>query len=183
MKKHKHAEPQILCPKVGCKNVASKFERVESRLLESLYQWLEGYHITLEPKSQQGAILTLERAFEKMTTELATLESQRVKLFDLLERGIYDEATFLDRSKNLSERISEAEESLREMERKLEDEKAWQEKKENIIPQVRHILDFYNMASVEKKNHLLKEVVDFCVYSREARGHNSPFLLEVYVKE
>ena len=39
--------------------------------------------------------------------ELAKLESQRNKTFDLLEQGIYTEAIFTERNNNIAERIKE----------------------------------------------------------------------------
>ncbi len=96
-------------------------------------------------------------------------------LHDLLEQGIYSTEKFLERSQVLADKIASAEGNLAKLKDKLREEKARDESKTNIIPNVERVLEVYSSTDDPKfKNDLLKEVLEKVVYTktqRAQRGH------------
>ena len=180
----------LMCPLAGCENVSAQLVLVEARILEALSEWLNDYKLQWElgvaPK--KNSLVALKRkALRKMQNELLTLEKQRSNLHDLLEQGVYDTATFLDRSHELGERTKQAEEDRVALEADLHLEAVREESRRTIIPKVERLLDVYaGLPTSKAKNDLLKEVLEKVVYSREQGGRwnerSDDFELTLYPK-
>jgi site-specific DNA recombinase len=84
-----------------CGNKSSNFKYVEEKLLQGLRDWLEKYESEYNSESQEPSTLsyTYNRNLESLQKELKELSGQKNKLHNLLERGVYDIDTFLDKSK------------------------------------------------------------------------------------
>jgi hypothetical protein len=109
--------------------------------------------------------------------ELATLQAQLERTHDLLEQGVYDTDTFLERSRSLAARISSAEDNLSSVTSSLGVARFRAENKKNIIPGVEKLLEVYReLPSAQAKNDMLKEVLEKVEYRRDVRsGKNGPF--------
>lgn len=172
--KRSHADT-LMCPCPECKNVASDLALVEDRILEALKDWLDGYKLrwnTNNISREQNQLKIVERALAKSKSELEQLTKQLSKTHDLLEQGIYDTETFLQRSREISERINKARENVSTLEKQAREEKARAENVENIIPNVETLLSVYSeLPTPQDKNDMLKDVLDKVVYikTRSAR--------------
>ncbi|SEM71846.1 recombinase family protein [Lihuaxuella thermophila] len=169
----------------GCKNKSSRLDYVESRLLEALYDWLKEYKIKLDlheaPANDQTKVYEL--AMQNLTQQEKNLETQKENLHDLLEQGVYDVQTYIERSNNIAQRLKEVREKIEENQMKWEREKARKNAKRNVIPKISHILDTYHhLDDPKQKNILLKSVVDHCLYHKEKHQKNDEFSLVVYPK-
>ena len=99
----------------------------------------------------------------------------------------FDTDTFLDRSKEIGERIKTAEGERKAIEADLQLEELREESRISIIPKVERLLDtYFQLGSAATKNDLLKDVLEKVVYVKEKGGrwHNSPddFELTLYPK-
>lgn len=169
----------------GCKNKSSRLDYVESRLLEALYDWLKEYKVKLNftEKSVNNKTKVYELAIQNLEQHEKNLETQKDNLHDLLEQGIYDVQTYMERSDNITQRLQEVHEKIEENKKKLEMEKTRENAKRNVIPKITHILDTYHhMDDPKQKNILLKSVVDHCLYHKEKHQKNDEFTLIVYPK-
>ncbi len=164
----------LICRGMLCDNVSSKLELVEKRVLEALADWLADYKLQWElgVAPQKSSLVALKRkALRKTVTEIETLEKQRSNLHDLLEQGVYDTTTFLDRTRELGERVRVAMENRAALMADLELEEAREESRREIIPRVERLLDVYNELPTPKaKNDLLKDVLEKVVYIKEKGG-------------
>src|SRR5690606_24945387 len=109
-----------------CHTRSTVFEVVEKKLLDALREWLDQYKIQFEskdfPVGEISQIEILKTQIETLQNELKTIDAQMGKLHDLLERGIYDEETFIKRSKVLAERKEKIQNALLENEELLQKE-------------------------------------------------------------
>lgn len=181
----------LMCPATSCRNVSSHLSIVEQRVLQALRLWLGEYKLQWNiadetpPKISPSAVK--RKALNKLKSELDTLRNQLNKTYDLLEQGVYNTDTFLERSRSLSKRINAAENNIGSLEVELQTEVIREESAANIIPNVEKLLAVYDsLPTPAAKNEMLKEVLEKVVYIKEkgTRWHGSPddFEITIYPK-
>jgi site-specific DNA recombinase len=181
-------QPHFMCYNQLCKNKSSRFSYVEEKLLIGLKEWLDKYkaewnkrkrpdiNISDDLQLKKSAIRSLER-------ELEELKKQKGKLHDFLERGIYDEETYLERSKHLAEQIETVQDSITRTTKGIEVELQREKAQKNVIPSVENVLDLYNKTEDPgKRNTLLKSVLDKAIYRKEKYQKDDNFTLTLYLK-
>jgi DNA invertase Pin-like site-specific DNA recombinase len=167
----------IICHARACSNVGSAYDYVEAKILEAIKSWYSQYTVELEQKRIQPDInrTTLEKSIKLIESEINTLNKQQSNIFDLLEQGIYSTDQFLERSKNISERIAETKESKALMESTLTRYNDRDLAANQLMPKVKHLLDVYDsIQSAAQKNELLKEIIEKIEYTKDkAATHQS----------
>jgi site-specific DNA recombinase len=161
----------IRCVQPSCKTLqkGSALAIVEERLLQSL----ELFANELEVQAEEAPVSSddtpyMKNLIEKKNGELAELESQKSRLHDFLERGVYDIDTFMDRQQNLTARINALQEEVRVLTSEIQKEEIRDNGVNEYLPQLRSVIDGYKTTdSIEKKNALLKEVLDKVTYLRK----------------
>jgi DNA invertase Pin-like site-specific DNA recombinase len=178
----------LICYK-NCGNKSSKFIYVEERLLKGLKEWLTQYKakwnkiVSSNDYSMDEIIDIHKNALKNLKTELTQLEKQKNSLHDFLERGVYDTDTFLERSENLTNRIEIVKSNIEKTEKDLETENNHMDAQKEIIPMVEKVLDLYSRSKdAEKKNRLLKTVLDYAEYGKMKHERNDQFTLTLYPK-
>lgn len=169
--------------KYPCGNVSSYVEVVEKKLVDITYQYLNQLKLDFDYKKKPKKETTMiEKAITNFNKELSKLYDQKDKLFDLLEQGIYDNKTFLERMKVVTEKIGEVELNINSLHEQLEEFKAI--KPQIDKPKILYAIDFidniYYKSSAETRNNFLREIVDYAVYSKDKRLGD--FNLEVVFK-
>ncbi|MFD1396736.1 recombinase family protein [Kroppenstedtia eburnea] len=181
-------QPHLMCYNSLCKNRSTRFSYVEERLLRTLREWLHDYQLkwdqSQQPPDDSGQLIEVKKiAIQNLKQELENLKSQKGRLHDLLERGIYDEETYIERSENLAKRMEECRKSLEETIVDLEKEEERQQARVNIIPRVKHVLEIYpELESPEQKNLLLKNILEKATYRKERYQKGDQFTLIIYPK-
>lgn len=176
--------PHIMCTK-KCGNKSSKFLYVEHRVLQLLDLWLKDYELKIKIDKRDDRninVNALEKQIEILEKEIKELNSQKLKLHDLLEQGVYDISTFIERSKVIADRLGTTNQSIELLKAKIEIEKKHTEKT-NIIPLIKNVLELYNMTDdISQKNSLLKSVIDKVEYYKEKDKREDDFTLILYPK-
>lgn len=172
----------------ACGNKSAKYEYVEGALLKSLTSWLEQYKLQyedsdFEDKKRNNNKDLYEKTIVNFRNELTNLDKQKNNLHDLLERGIYDIDTYLERSNSLVARIEETNVLLNKAYEDLLKEQQKEEAKHDIIPTVEEVLELYiKTEDVKLKNQLLKSVLNFAIYKKEKDQTLDDFTLIIYPK-
>ncbi|MDK0850768.1 recombinase family protein [Clostridium perfringens] len=152
-----------------CGNKSTRFDNVESDCLEFLRDYLINYSAEIKNSIEEIDIDIYTTQITKLKKELTTLNNQRLKLFDLLERNLYDEDTFLERSKNINERIESITSTLKKLEKTLK--KKSSTSYEEDIKYFKNVLDAYNLTKdISKKNNLLKSILYKVEYTKNNKG-------------
>lgn len=172
----KELPPTIMCPSTACKNISSHLQLVENRLITSLEQWLGDYKTNWDlPAREDGNINQTElkeRTLKNLDEEIRTLEKQSASLYDLLEQGIYTKEKFLERSRNISERIAVAQNERANIQAEIAKEQNQNLSQKEIIPKVEKVLELYRLANDPAlKNELLSEILDKAVYTKTKKSH------------
>lgn len=186
---YKKQAAHLICYNRLCSCKSSRFEYVEQKLIQGLDKWLKIYKEQWEnhqPKQQEQMDELFEmkrKAITNMQRELEDLELQKNKLHDLLERGVYDEETFLTRSNLLAKRINDTKLTIEEIKVDMEQEQKRDNAQKLIIPEIERVIELYHEEnSAAAKNALLKSVLIKAIYKKEKHQRNDDFELVLYPK-
>lgn len=116
-------------------------------------------------QAKKQIVKTLEKKISEIQVQIGNLH-------DFLERGVYSIDVFLERSKQLSERMVETEKALEEARTDLGNETARKQSEGELIPAIERVLDLYpKIDDPAEKNSLLKTVLEFVTYIKTVKGH------------
>lgn len=163
-KTHKPLPPIFLCTTGGktCPTRGATYADVMQILADSLRQSLAELDVAEEDVPAFDPAEHTRAIFEN---ELADLEKQRERLYDFLERGLYDEETFRRRMTALRAKIETAEQSLSALE---ENKKSAEQKEQFRTTLSQCVAALSDPASTpEAINKLLKQIILRIDYARE----------------
>ncbi len=167
-------EDVLMCYNATCNNVCSYLFYVEDSIISHLSAWVEEYKITSENNITSTSIDTIspiKESIAKQKKELNSLFAQNGNIYDLLEQGIYTTEIFLERSRLLSEKIENTQNSIFTLEKQLISEEQRLSEREQLIPKIEQLISSYHtLSSPERKNDMLKEVLEKIVYNKEKSG-------------
>lgn len=174
----------LVCPRSHCKNVGSHLYLVEEKILESLKQILKEYkNIIIDYKSSEDkGVNSNTSAITTINNRISKLKKQLSKAYDLLEQEVYDNNTFLERSRYLNNEIEKL-----QLEKKnyQPTQKSQLEKMKDMIPNIEKVLDSYNNnLTPEEKNKLLSSIISNIDYLKfkKGRGYEDSFSLKITIK-
>lgn len=163
----------IRCVQSQCKAVqkGATLNLVEERIISALHQYVDQFivHEDIRIRTEDTSIIPFkEKAIEKRQRELDELTKQKNNLHDLLERGVYDIDTFLERQQSIVERMKSIEEDIKQLQDEVKKEEFRDKNIHEFIPKVKKVLEAYQSTKdVEKKNRLLKSVLAKATYLRK----------------
>ncbi len=166
-----------------CDNRSSYSEYVEKSVVESLESYLDDYKVRIQLKVNTQEIDRIKFELKKLQRELKDTETQKIKLFDFLERGVYDEDTFLERSNILKLRIDDLKKQISESNLAIISYNENILANKQIIPNIEKVLEnYYISTNAKDKNSLLKSVLDKVLYEKDKNAKADDFILEIYPK-
>lgn len=176
----------LKCPYRYCDNISAPACLIEKKIISSLEIWLGNYKLNIQKNKIKNISTIYKDSYAALEKEATTLKSQLEKIFDLLERGIYNDETFLKRKQIIQSGIEEcnrAMDKLTELEKK---EEHMLSVENNFIPVVKNIIDGYGtIENVSMKNELLKAIIKKVEYIKETKNtrgkrNNDNFGLIIY---
>lgn len=170
-----------------CDNKSTRFTYVEEAVISGLKEWLKHYKTEwnkYQRSENTGSEVELkEMAVTALLKESEELVKQRGRLHDFLERGIYDEETYLERSQSLALRMDETNKAIERAEKELENEKNRMKAQHNIIPTIQNTIKLYERTKdPAKKNALLKSILVSVEYRKERHQRNDDFEIKLNPK-
>lgn len=179
----------LICPYTSCSTVSSKLSLVEKAVIDGLSEIVKNYKLnnTLQDKDGTDIISSKETLLEQKQSELAKLQDQKEKQFDLLEQGIYSTEMFLERSNSISNKINECSAAIGQIRNEIEHDRKLLSQKNSYIPKCEHLLSNYWEWDAKTKNEVLKELIERVEYSKDTRnnfreGDKITFTLDIYPK-
>mgnify|MGYP006999684367 FL=1 len=157
--------------------VSSQLPLVEQAIIAQLRAEVDALAANQEGDSDAGQQDNLAEALRSIDRDIRTARQQDSKLHDLLEQGVYDINTFMERHALLTERIAKlvsAKEQLRPKERPLD--------VDGMQRRICAVLDAYDGASPQTRSDMLKSVIDRVIYRKEPGAKPAEFELEMYLK-
>lgn len=176
----------LICITKNCNTVSSDLDMVEQRILDALDTWLFSETLPdpdqLPDRTDQTELL--QQAVRSCREDLQNADLQLQKQYDLLEKGIYDEETFFERSAMMKNKKAELTAKLKNLQRDLQREIEQNDSVRNLLPTLQTIHDTYwTIQNPAIQNHLLKEVIDHVEYTKSENGRwgrPDNFSLKIY---
>lgn len=155
----------IRCRTPKCQTYAIDVEYVEAAVLNTLRDWSAlAEHPTEFVPSVENPV---EAQLAKARQNIAALTQQRDRLYELLEQGVYDTKTFVERNRILSERIANAEQSLAAL--SAQSPISHEEAIRRLKPDIDHLLSTWHTSTPAEQNALLRTVVSKIIYHKTHR--------------
>ena len=171
---------RFLCPTPGCTSSVPIFA-VEDYVLNTLRGIMSdctnGVRRKVDKKASNQKT-AYRAAIRQMEKTIQTIDSQRNKLYDLLEQGVYDTNIFMQRNNVLSQKRTAAESELKkytDLLSKLQDKPDV----EDILPILQHLLNDYDTLSIAEKNQLYKKLIARMDYKRSREQKHNTFDLDI----
>jgi len=178
MNMHK-GDPYILCNTKGCQ-AGAKEEYVEAALISKLRDRLEAIRVRPVGVSDTGALERETQLLRSLRKEMEKLQDRKIKLYELLEDGVYDKPTFQARMKAAEDELSALTSRIADEEDVIAGIEAADMRKTGA--QLESVLQIYLTLTAEQKNMLLKTVVDRIVYTKPKKTKPLDFALDVSLK-
>lgn len=184
------ADPTLICPTTGCRNVSTKISIFEEQMLKVLKKLLKNWEIDFHIKKvENNPIDELEQSIKRTNEKLLKEQQKLDKICIFFEEGTYSKELFLSRTKQIQNSIQSLKNEIQLKEEKLEFKKSKTTPNETLIPKIKNVIDLLESdASSEDKNTLLKEILHKVVYTKNQRavGKNADptnFQLDIYPKQ
>jgi DNA invertase Pin-like site-specific DNA recombinase len=161
----------MICANTFCPTKGSYVPAVEELILISLKKLVGELETESQTKHQSSDVELLKKSIAQNEAALAKLEDQVQRAYDLVETGIYTPQVFVQRSKELNEKIEAAKSNLDDLRQQLEVSHDHADEIRLLCPRIRHVLEIYSDAELpEEKNALLKTVFHRIDYHKLTGG-------------
>lgn len=170
-----------------CDCKSSKFDDLEKKIIDVLEQQLNFYESDLanekhDKTAHKQVADVAEAQLAAITVEINEYNKQKDNLHNLLERGVYDIETFLERSTIISEQLALLHEQKGKIEKQLLFASCEDNVSEIMYPLLKSVLISYKLShSAEEQNNLLRSVVDHIIYKKTQDQKLDDFSIEAYM--
>lgn len=172
-------EPYLLCTTKGC-SAGAKFEYVEERMVELLRDELDVLQVRIA-RGEGPDLSTLEAALASTQRELEKIDARIPRLYEFLEDGTYDRATFRSRLDAAESEKAVIAERLSELEKQIEERHTHDPRK--TAAALENLLQLYPTLSPAEKNSALKALGISAVYTKYKKTKPRDFTLELKLRE
>ncbi|OPJ63633.1 recombinase family protein [Clostridium oryzae] len=176
---YKNKQPHIICSN-KCGNKSSKFIYIEQAVLKALNLWIGDFQFDISDcYIIDTNMIAYKKQLSSLKIELKNFEHQKSNLHDLVERGVYDDATFLARHNTIENKINIINNNISELEKKI---KISSQSSIFTFPKTIKFIDLYRKTQdINKKNALLKGVLEKIVYEKAKAAKEDDFSIKVYM--
>ena len=162
--------PRFLCQaQTRCGTRSALVSEIIEATIYGLQQHLEDFEIKLKNGDGESTKLQEER-IKHIHKELEEIEKQQEKLFGFLERGVYDEETFVKRNKALTDKREELRSAYNKMKSTLPESINYEDKIVKLSQAIEALKD--DTLSANVKNNFLTAIVEKIEYDRHDADKN-----------
>lgn len=150
-------QPRMLCSnQAHCRTPSITYEEFENAVIQSLRNYIQEFKIKIK-SDRKDLFQEHQLILDNSMKELKELEAQQNKLYELLEKGIYDEALFLQRKEILQNRKAKLINGIEYQKKTVPIPINYEEKIINCQEAINKIQD--SSITPEVKNLFLKKVI------------------------
>ena len=173
-------KPRFTCPKKSC-IPATRVEYVENELINVLEEKVKELELNIQKSKSKPDTLSYSDEIKALQDSLNELKKQKNKLHDLLERGVYDVDTFIERQGVLKKREAEIIGKI-EYFQNLQD-KSRTPNYAVLKNKIQNVLNAYQSSDTPTRNQLLKTVIEKITYRKEKGWKSSQFDLDITFRD
>lgn len=182
----------IKCPNMYCKNISSPLYLVEEVVIDAMRDWLTNFKANSQSERTDmpysKAIKSTEETLEQLKSNHDKLNSQKDKLYTLLEQGVYTIDIYRERNKKLEAEVERLLSLIAKTE--IERSELYQQINYNeiFIPKADNILThYYDLPTAATKNEALRDIVSRISYlktehNKKGNRNNTNFTISITPK-
>lgn len=177
---YRKMDDQLMCTNRGC-NKSSKVSIIEKRILQMLKDEIDKNKLNVLPEDipSDDFLIHSNNIIKACENELLKLNKQKNILHDLLEQGVYNIDTFMERSNAIQSKIDEMEAILKKTQKEINGT----DRKAVPFDTLEYFVDVYEaICDISEKNALLKKIIDRIEYRKEKNQRLDEFTLNVWLK-
>lgn len=159
----------IKCPNIYCDNISSPLYLVEEVVIDALRNWLTNFRANWQSERTDlpysKAIKSIDEILDQLKSNHEKLNTQKDKLYTLLEQGVYTIDVFRDRKQKLEAEVEHLLSLIAKTE--IERSELYQQLNYNdiLIPKADNILThYYDLPTAAAKNDALRDIVSSISY-------------------
>jgi DNA invertase Pin-like site-specific DNA recombinase len=154
------------CPTVGC-----PVDIVEAKVLLGIERCLNEYRFNLRHSAPSAPVYN-DTQISACKKKLDTLQKQLTNTFTLLEQGIYDKETFLNRQSAIKAELTEVNNKLGKLENEDNITRLRAEYSSTLIPKLENLLEVWDtLPDAKAKNDLIKSIFLSIKYTKTTKGN------------
>lgn len=169
----KYQSTHLLCATKGCCS-SSRLDYVEQSVIDNIRNKLDELKAN---KTNPQSVPDYSVVISGIDKELANLQKQKSNLHDLLERGIYDVDTYIERSNIIAERTKDLRNQREDLSSKQQIKSV--QKTDEVIAKMENVLKLYWTSNPAQRNKLLKEIVTGGTYYKERGWKPEQFVVSL----
>ena len=168
----------LCCTNTKCNNISSKVDIIEKKILDGLKIWLKDYQEEIDNvsilQSNINDIITMKQAsLKKIDKSLEECNTKLEKIYDFLEKGIYNISIFTERKNKILKEQNDLSSQYVALEKELSELEKTEKAKKDLIPKTQNILTEYNKcSSMKERNDLLKSIIKKVEYLKTQKCYN-----------
>lgn len=171
--------PYLGCNNKGCIK-STKLSHIDDGMFESMNKFVNDLKLQMSTNlSANTDNKHITDALATISKDILTANTQKEKLHDLLEQGVYDIDMFVSRNKILDDKIKKLQVTQKQLEAQIKVESVSIEDK---IKKLDEIIKIYKTADAQTKNDLLKSIINAITYHKESDWGQTQFVLNVDYK-
>ena len=172
-------EPYLLCTTQGC-SAGAKFEFVEERMVELLYDALDNLRVRIA-NGLGTDTSALEAALASTKRELEKIEARIPRLYEFLEDGTYDRATFRSRLDAAEAEKESVTARLENIQKQIDECRSRDPRK--TAAALENLLQLYPTLSPAEKNGALKALGIRAVYTKSKKTKPRDFTIRIELRD
>jgi DNA invertase Pin-like site-specific DNA recombinase len=134
-----------------------RFDRVERMILKEIEKIIGDEQFRVQEEYSTEAINTTITMLNRSVEEC---DKQRLKLFELVEKEVYDTHTFIERSEELKKRKTSLLNALKEQQKEKERIIKLNQQRNHLKPSLMNFMEIYHSLDTYGKNDLIKTVIE-----------------------
>lgn len=157
----------LRCPNRYCDNVSAPVELIEEEVIRILTEWAGQYSVMSQPDTSLDNTDIIRNAINNKKTEIKTLKKQMDRTYSLLEQDVYSIDVFRERKASITEQIEALEKEIDTLTAQLNVQLSNQYAYYTFLPKLQNVIDiYYENDDIQKRNNLLKEVLEKVIYTK-----------------
>lgn len=161
-------ERRITCASRNCHMMSSTFQVFEKAVMDAMRVWMAQYSFANNKKTKKDPRRdTIKKAAARIDGEIAKLQKQLDRTYELLEQGVYDLTVFRSRRSTIEAQLDEQRDKREECEKQMELLDAEHERHTTILPKMNLLFDSYDELTAEEKHHMYKEILAKLTYRKD----------------
>lgn len=170
------------------KTMGAYLDSVEERLRLLLLLYFSEYEIPFHDADDRSWRASREApvladSLTACMSRKSRLTAQMDNLHDLVEQGVYDSETFLERSKKLTEERIHLDDKIKDLKLRLSEMSGCGEELPHITDLSQFLRCVYIRLDAKNRNGFLKDVLNAVVYSKPKGSVRDGFSLEIMLRE